>query len=262
MNPFATFVALLFANYPSDTKQQMLQKTEGLVLSITPYSDKYAIARIFTPDYGATPYIIPRKSGKTAKMKASFFYPLSLLDLEVEHLPNRDIQRIKSAEITHPLYHIQTDMTKTSLAFFLSEFLSKVLRETHDNHLLFAYLKHSLLYLESTERGLGNFHIVFMTHLTSLLGIEPDLRTFQKGYWFDMIDAEFVFHHPTHNHVLTPQECMFLSTLSRIHFRNMHCLKLTRTQRQVILDYLMQYYRIHVYDFPSLKSWDVLRELF
>ncbi|HBG57346.1 MAG TPA: DNA repair protein RecO, partial [Porphyromonadaceae bacterium] len=64
--------------------------------------------------------------GKKSKLKTSLFFPLSVLDLEVEPLPLRELHRLKEAERQFPLYDLCTNMTKISVAFFLSEFLSRV----------------------------------------------------------------------------------------------------------------------------------------
>jgi DNA repair protein RecO (recombination protein O) len=46
-----------------------------------------------------------------------------------------------------------------------------------------------------------------------------------------------------------------------MHYGNMHLFRLSRQQRNVIVEYLLEYYRLHIYDFPPLKSLEVLREL-
>lgn len=45
-------------------------------------------------------------------------------------------------------------------------------------------------------------------------------------------------------------------------FRSMRLFKMNRTQRNVILDVLLAYYRLHVPEFPELKSVEMLREVF
>jgi len=49
--------------------------------------------------------------------------------------------------------------------------------------------------------------------------------------------------------------------LQRMNYGNMHLFGLSRSNRNTILDYLLEYYRLHVYDFPPLKSVDILRVL-
>ena len=42
----------------------------------------------------------------------------------------------------------------------------------------------------------------------------------------------------------------------------MHRFALSQSDRNEIINTMLDYYRIHVYDFPEIKSLEVLRELF
>lgn len=240
----------------------MLHKTQGIVLSLSSYSDLYSIAQVFTRDFGRSAYLLPKKGGKKSKTKASLFFPLSLLTMEVEHLPLREIQRLKDVERLIPLYDITTNVTKTSMIFFLSEFLSKILRETQENELVFQYLKNSVETLEELDKGIANFHLSLMFGLTRFLGIYPNLDNYGKNKYFDLVNSEFTTFRPAHKYFLLPDESAYLKLLSRMNYNNMHLYKLSRNERNNILEKLLVYYRLHVYDFPTIKSLDVLRELF
>lgn len=239
----------------------MFHKTQGIVLSTARYSDKYSIVHVFTRDFGRVAYLLPKSNGRKTKINPALFFPLSLLEIETEHLPLREIQRLKEVERSIPLYSICTDVNKVSIAFFLSEFLSKILRETSDNALLHDYLYHSILYLENTERGLGNFHLAFMVGLTRFLGIYPNMDEYTKGAYFDLLNGEFVPHPPLHSYYLSRKQSVYLCYFRQINYRNMFLFKLSRNDRSVIIETILTYYRLHVVDFSSLKSLDVLREV-
>lgn len=239
----------------------MLHKTEGIVLGTSPYNDIYSIAQVFTRDFGRVSYLLPRAHGKKAKIKTSLFFPLSVLNLEVEHLPLRDLHRLKEAERQFPLQDLCCHMSKVSLAFFLSEFLSRVLRESGNNEPTYFFVKNSIETLEATERGLGNFHLAFLFGLTRFMGIYPNVEWNGKHRFFDLMQGEFVQHMPMHSHYLNSRESDFLVLLRRMNYANMHLFRLSRNDRNRILDYLLDFYRLHIYDFPVLKSVDILREL-
>ncbi|MEA5082092.1 MAG: DNA repair protein RecO C-terminal domain-containing protein [Dysgonamonadaceae bacterium] len=240
----------------------MFHKTEGIVLSCATYNDKFSIVHVYTKEFGNVSYLLPRSKNKRSKLKTSLFFPLSVLDLEVEHLPLRDIQRLKEAERQFPLYELCTNPSKISISFFLSDFLTKVLRESEGNQYLFYYLKQSITILENLSRGLANFHIAFLYRMTGYMGIEPKLDNHNKASFFDLMSGELVESHPFHSHFLDKAQSKYLQRLSRINFRNMHLFKLSRADRNIIIDNMITYYRLHVYDFPILKSLEVLRELF
>lgn len=240
----------------------MFHKTEGIVLSCATYNDKFSIVHVFTKEFGTVSYLLPRSKSKHSKIKTSLFFPLSVLNLEVEHLPLREIQRLKEAERQFPLYEICTNPSKISISFFLSDFLTKVLRESEGNHYLFHYLKQSITVLENLSRGLGNYHIAFLLGMTGYMGIAPKLDNYHKSSYFDLMSGEFVGTHPFHSHFLNKSQSQYLLMLKKINFRNMHLFKLSRTDRNIIIDNMLVYYRLHIYDFPTLKSLEVLRELF
>jgi DNA repair protein RecO (recombination protein O) len=239
----------------------MLHKTEGIVLSILRYSDRYAITHVYTADFGATSYLLPMTSNKKAKIKNSLFFPFSLLRMEVEHLPKRDIQKLKEVERLIPLYEICTDMSKLSLAFFLSEFLYRVLRESDNNEVTFQYIKNSVETLEAANSSIANFHIAFMIGLTRFLGIYPNWENTNRDKYFDMLNGEFRQNIPSNTHYLKQDESRYVKYLNRINYSNMHKFKLSRDNRNIIVNYILDYYRLHLYDFPKLKSLEVLREM-
>lgn len=241
---------------------KMHHKTEGIVLSITKYNDRFSIAHIFTREFGRVPYLLPKSGGKRSKIKPLIFSPLTILKLEVEHLPLRDIQRVKEAERAVLFYDITTDITKISLVFFLSEFLSKVIKETENSELLFDYLKVSFQVLEETKLGLANFHLTFLLGLTRFLGIYPNLENHSRGCYFDIINGTFTRNAPSHKYFIKGDESDYLNVFSKINFSNMHLYKMSRQDRNLILDYLITYYQLHLYEFPAIKSLEILKELF
>jgi len=239
----------------------MLHKTQGIVLGTSQYNDNYSITHLFTRDFGRISYLLPKTHGRRSKIKTALFFPLSVLSLEVEHMPLREVQRLKDVERQFPLYDMNAHMTKISLVFFLSEFLTRVLRESDHNDLIFDYLKNSVETLEAAEKGLANFHLAFMLGLTRYLGIYPNVDFVGRNSYFDLLNGVFVVRMPLHSHYLSREQSAFLSSLHRMNYGNMHLFRLSRQHRNTIVEYLLEYYRLHIYDFPPLKSLEVLREL-
>lgn len=239
----------------------MLFKTRGLVLNTINYNDKYILAQVFTESFGRVTYMVSKAKGKTSKVPRSLFSPLAILDMEVEHQASRDIQRIREARAYAHLYGVASDLAKTSMAFFLSEFLTRVLRDTSDK-LIFEFLDQSVQILDITDKSIANYHLVFMLKLSHFLGFYPNLEEYKDNGLFDMINGEFVAYQPLHRHFLNRQESKVLSLLARISYENMHYFVFTRQDRVLIINRIIEYYRLHLYDFPALKSLDVLHELF
>lgn len=232
------------------------------MLSTLNYNDKYILVQIYTEALGRVTYMVSKTQGKTSRVPKVLFQPLSILDLEVDHQTSRDIQRVKEAQRAVIYESIPLDMVKTSMAFFLSEFLTKVLRDIEPNKNLFEFIKYAALILENADQSIANFHMVFMLRMSHFLGFYPNLEDYKPGSIFDMLNGEFVSSQPLHRHYVAGAENEALSRLARISFTNMHKFQFSRQDRVNIINRILEYYRIHATDFPPLKSLEVLHELF
>lgn len=240
----------------------MLHKTDGLVINTINYSDKYILVQIFTKEFGRVTYMVSKTRSKSSKVQRSLFYPLALLHLQVEHKPSREIQHIKEVQILHHQYDTMSNIGKTSVVFFLSEFLARILKETDKSEHLYEFLDQSVRLLEMTNQSIANFHLVFMLKLSHFLGFYPNLEDYQPNSYFDMRNGEFVQQQPLHNNYVTREESFHLARLARISFENMHKFIFKRQDRINIINRILEYYRLHLNEFPKLKSLDVLHELF
>lgn len=240
----------------------MFYKTDGLVINTIDYSDKYILAQIFTRQYGLITYMVSKSRSKNTKVPRSLFSPLALLHLEVEHKPSRSIQRILEVQITHHQYNTMKNMYKTSMVFFLSEFLTRILKDAEANEHFYGFLKQSVLILDMTENSIANFHLVFMLKLSHFFGFQPALDGYRQNSFFDMQNGVFVVQQPLHKDYVNREESVHLARLSRISYENMHKFVFRRQDRINIINRILEYYKIHLNDFPKLKSLEVLHELF
>lgn len=240
----------------------MLHKTKAIVLNTVKYNDKYILVTTYTDKFGRLTYMVLNSKSKTARVQKTFFSPLALLELEVEHQGTREIQRIKEAQLVYQQISIATNMVKTSIVLFLSEFLSRVLKDNDEYEVIFEYLSHSIQVLEESEKGLANYHLVFMLKLTRFLGFYPNFENYNNGDYFDMLNGEFVSKQPLHKHYVNLADSKTLSLLSRISFENMHHFLFSRNDRLNIINRMLEYYRLHLHEFPNLKSLDILHEIF
>ena len=94
----------------------MLCKTRGIVLHAIPYNDKYSIIYMYTEAFGRTSYLVARSRGKKSPVSRALFMPLSVLEMEVEHLNKRDLHRIRETKLCYPLTEVFCNPVKNVLA--------------------------------------------------------------------------------------------------------------------------------------------------
>lgn len=241
----------------------MLQKTQGIVLHTLKYKDSSFIVDIYTELTGRASFLVPVPRNRKAPVKSVLFQPLALVELEADFRPKATIYKVKEAKSFYPFSSLPYDPYKSAIALFLAEFLYRALREEAENRPLFAYLQHSIVWLDACRQGFANFHIVFLMRLSRFLGLYPNLEGYRKGDYFDLLNACFTSLRPLqHGHYLAPEEASRLPLLMRMNYDTMHLFRMNRTERARCLTLLNEYYRLHLPDLPVLNSLEVLRELF
>jgi DNA repair protein RecO (recombination protein O) len=66
---------------------------------------------------------------------------------------------------------------------------------------------------------------------------------------------------PSQSAILRPAEAQMIRLLMRMDFPTMHLFRFSRQDRNRITDVLLQYYKLHLPDFPEMKSLAVLQQL-
>lgn len=253
---------LFLRKYKIPELKNMLEKTLGIVLHTVAYNDKNHIAHLYTEKYGRMAYAIPQTQGRKSKSQRPLFTPFSILDIESDYKPGRDIQKIKEVRLAEILQQIHYDPVKNSIALFLSEFLSRTIREPEANPVFFEFLHQSIKFLDIIEDGKANFHLCFLIRISGFLGFYPNIENYRPGDYFDLLNGISTSAHPGHAYVLSPDETFGFTTLMRMNYYNLHLFRFSRQERIQILEHIIEYFKLHHAGFTQLKSLDVLKTLF
>lgn len=237
-------------------------KTRAIVLRTVKYGESRLIIDLLTEKYGRLSFGCNMSKTNRGKIKKQLFQPLTILDVVFDYRENIQLQRFRDLRIAVPFLSIPFDSVKLSITLFLAEFLNYSTRDERDNKPLYNYIEKSLLWLDGAQQAFANFHLVFMMHLTLFIGFYPNLEGYREGAWFDLRDGSFSLVCPHHPDYLYPEESSKISTLMRMNYDNMHLFRMSRAERNRCVEVILYYYRLHVPNFPELKSLDVLRELF
>jgi len=240
----------------------MYEKLKGIVLNTIRYSDKHNIVHIYTDGRGLMSFAVPLGKTQAARMRNAMLMPLSLIDLEASVRSGRDLSMLREVRRNYPLATLYSNPVKNAIALFISELLTHVIQEPEGNAYLFSYIEQSVKLLEELPGQIANFHICFLYHLGAHLGIQPNVESYRKGYWFDMTDGVFVPTAVRGHALLQPQEAQVIHLLSRMTFGNMGVFRFNREERNRMLDVIIGYYRLHNAAIGTLRSPDILKQLF
>lgn len=240
----------------------MLQKYTGVVLHSLKYSDKQNIVHIYTEQEGRMSFLVPVQRSRKSTVRLVLFQPLSIVEFEADVRPKSGLHPIKEAKAWYLFQSLPYDPYKSAIALFIAEFLYRALKEESENRALFGYLVNSIQWLDACDGSFANFHLVFLMRLSRFLGLFPNVEGYTEGAFFDLLNACFVPSQPYHGMFVRPQEAAAIRNLIRMNYDTMHLFSMNRMERNRCLDIISQYYRLHLPDFPELKSLPVLQELF
>jgi DNA repair protein RecO (recombination protein O) len=240
----------------------MYIKTAAIVLHRLPYGDRSSIISLYTAEKGRIDCIVYGTKGPKAGIKRALQEPLSLLELELEILPGRELHRVVESKTHSTITFLAAHPIKSALAFFIAESLYRIFRETQVDRALYEFVEHSVITLNHAEVGFANFHLVFLLQMTRFLGFYPNLESDFPIAFFDMVNGVFTSSKPQHSSFLSPEESKLFHKLMRMDYANMHLFEFSRQERVLILEQILLYYRIHLPEFGSIHSLSVLSELF
>lgn len=236
-------------------------KTRAIVLRTVKYGENKLIIDFLTRDIGRETSVWKFSGDRRIKVARQLFQPLAILDIDIVNSSTGQLSRIKEARLASVYSSLPFDEIKLSLAFFVAEFLTYATRDLHDDKDLYDFVEQSLLWLDASERGIANFHLMFMMRMSRFLGFFPDMTTYREGCIFDLRDGRFSSELPSHGDVLMPDDAKKMHVLMRMNPSNLHFFKMTQKERNRIIDFSLKFYRLHIPQFGEMKSLGVLRTL-
>jgi len=239
----------------------MLVKSEAIVLHAIKYGESRLIVDMFTREAGRLSFIVPLPKSAKSRLKKQYFQPMTFLEVEYDMRQNVRLQRLKDARLLLAYASVPFSAEKLALSLFVAEFLYHALRSEQRNELLFAYIGDSMQWLDMATEGFANFHLTFLMRLSRFLGFYPNLDDYVDGCVFDLRAGIFSREVPVHRDFLPPQEARLIQLLMRMDYSTMHLFRLSHYDRNRITEVLLGYYRLHIPQFPVLRSIGVLQEL-
>ncbi len=239
----------------------MITNTKGIVLNHIKYKETSIIVSVYTEKFGRQSYMVNKVRSKCNKGNAVLLQPMTLLDMQVYHRPKADIQRIKDFKVAHPLKSIPFEQEKRAMAFFLTELMTKVLREEEENTDLFNFIYHGIQVFDMGIEGAANFHLFFLFQLTRFLGFGPEEPKTDQAF-FDLLNGQFTNTEPSHGFYIAHQLNVNWKKLFGLEIDRLTSLQLKGEERYALLEAILDYYRLHIDSLGELKSLSIVHQLF
>lgn len=240
----------------------MKQSLKAIVLSTVRHTDKISVVNLFTDAAGTiTAAVTAPAATRAGRMRAAALLPLSTIETEINIDPAKSMQSMRRFEAVGANSRICGNPVKSSIALFTAEFLSRLLRESPPDRLLWNFIHNAVAVLDASRKP-ANFCIAFLARLTRFAGIQPDISEYSPDAIFDMREGRFSDFHPPHSDTLIGEEAAAVLTLGKLSMSNFQRLRMPAATRRRMLDGLLRYYSLHYPGIDTMRSPEVLRLLF
>lgn len=243
----------------------MVHATKGIVLRTVKYGDTSIITTVYTELFGIQSYIVKgvRQSSKTSAGKAGFFQPSAMLDMEVYHNEQKQLQFIKEYQWSYLYEKVLFDVVRNAIAMYVIELLQHSLKQPEANPELFYLIEDTLKQLDKGSDALaGNLPLYFTLHLAGELGFQIQGAYSEETPVLDLQEGIYVTEIPVHPYYLEGQMARTTSELAVLAFYNdLENFQLNRSLRRELLMAYQTFLSLHITDFGEMRSFRILQEI-
>lgn len=223
---------------------------KAILLNRINYSESSLIITYYTLKNGIQKFLF-----QGGKKKANNLFPLSISEITYYNRPDSSLGKVTASETSKILNEIPFDPVKSTIAFFIAEVLSKCLQTEESEHLLFQFLEEKISELDQNKE-IALFPIQFLIDFSEFLGIQPHVLD-DNGTYFNLMEGTISDYKPDGdiyaNGEVTKLVSAFILKKSNIEH--------TKKLRAEALDILIQYFQLHIPQFKTLKTLEVIREV-
>jgi len=238
-----------------------LFKSVGIVFRSIKYSETSLILDIFTREKGMRSFIVSGVRSSKAKNKASMYQHLNILDLVAYDKDNK-LARIKECKFEHYYQRLSFDVVRSSIGLFLLEVCKNSIKEKEENIELFDFIYDRLTMLDSdVPHNFGLFPIKFLLELSQHIGFMPYDNFDAANPYFDLYNGRFI-PEMTEKYVSNQEISSGIAQVIKTEINELPSLHFPKELRNLIIDDLIIYYRLHIDQFKELKTLEVLRVIF
>jgi len=232
----------------------MIYQTRSLVLNKLMYDDNKLIVKMYTEQFGTVSCLVYKS--KDRKKQSRIPQPMSLVEVLGEEKRKGQLHAIKEVKLLE-VESAPFDLAKSAVSLFLNEILYRLLVDIGADGRLFDFLYAALSGFIHREFS-PDFHLRFLVALMQELGFSPqnnysaaaplfnvESGCFEPALWEDK-ELLFVSH-------------LFVQLLNQGLFPEKAGNTVSSHWRNKLLDMILKYYTLHIADFSTIKSHEILK---
>ena len=238
-----------------------MSNSRALVIKSIKQGETSSIVSCYLEEIGFKSFLVKGLYGqKKSKFSRAHFFPLNFISLNYSYNEKRELGFIKEVkpEILYKTLHV--DIQKSSVIVFLSEILHGVFREELEvNNNLFNFLLSSLTWYDKISKC-NIYHIKFLIELSRYIGFYPNIVNEHDMYF--CLESGSTTNRKPLGISINGVDLKILKNLLGMEFEDLNSMRINKVSRVRILNYLIDYYSLHLQMFKTPKSINVFTQVF
>ncbi|MDR6528182.1 DNA repair protein RecO [Chryseobacterium rhizosphaerae] len=227
-----------------------MNSQNGFLLSFIKYGENDAVLHCFTEEEGFQTYFLKGVYSKRNKKKA-LLQPLSKLSFSINPIRGNGIASVSKFELVKN-NDIYNDIKVNTIIFFISDFLSQILKFENKNLNIFFSIDE---FIDQLINKNYQSHLLFLLAVLKIQGVAPLIG---EGRFLDPETGTFSAS-STH-HIFSEEISLLWRTA--LTAENFYTTKIHSSVRKDFLDSLLVYYHYHITDFKTPASLEIIQQIF
>ena len=174
--------------------------------------------------------------------------------VEGKYVAKKNLQVITDINLYSYKKDSKIYIEKTFLWIFISEILSKVLKENQIDKNLFSFIWNLKIGASQNNTLIFNPDLLFLIDLTKHLGFYP-LKNLSEGMYFDLELGQFTKKIPRKNYINKENTCYFKKLINNADT------PIPLKNRKALLLNIFQYYALQHHELKNIASHKILQHI-
>lgn len=228
---------------------------KGLIIHRSSYSETSLLVTILTELHGISTFLF--QGGK--KKKGNLLAPMAHVEFSYYRRNDSSLAKISEVSLIEMHQSILFDPIKGGIAFFMAELIHRLVRPGHPEKKLYDTMAQEANWLDHSNE-LTNYPVWLLSALTQHLGITPSVEH-ENPTVFDIPAGKLTTVSPLNPHYIRGAWIHWMESAigdEKTHFLSM---EIPRTERLLLLDAWISYYKYHLHGIREIKSLEIMREV-
>ena len=173
------------------------------------------------------------------------------------------MHRITELSNSSSLNSIIFDIHKSSICLFLAEIINITNQSSEKDEDLYNFLEKLIIYIDSSETSsISNIHLWSILRIMQFNGISPNNNYTLKNKYFNPIEGQFTDYKNKNALIYSESDSQIMHQLLQSQIEESANITISRKNKTVLLNSMIQYFQLHIDGFRKSKSLDILTEVF